>query len=145
MFEFLYIVILTITFFVFGFGGIAVYSSLEILRFLLVIFRKKQIFCSGFNFLMSSIFLVYMDILFVIIWGASRFGHKKNTLGDWLIGILFFLTPFILNIMSVLKVYTGIKKIEYNKKMMLRHFVFALVCAIVSFLIPFPIIYYWYY
>lgn len=142
MFEFLYILVM---FFGIYFLGSIIYPILELIRICLILFRKKTIFRPWFNFSMSFILVLFISIFFGLMFGALRYTPSQVTSGvkDF-IGLVFVLTCCLLNFMSILKIYCNVKKIEYNKKIVIKHFMFSLGCIAVTIFIPYLIIYFWY-
>ena len=143
MFEFLYILIMFVGIY---FLGSIIYPILELIRICLILFRKKAIFRPGFNFFMSFILILFISIFFGLLFGALRYAPSQVTSGakDF-IGLVFVLTYCLLNFMSILKIYCNVKRIEYNRKTVTKHFIFSLGCTVVTALIPYLIIYFWYY
>lgn len=143
MFEFLYILIMFIGIY---FLGSIIYPILELVRICLILFRKKAIFRPWFNFFMSLILVLFISIFFGLMFGALRYASSQVTSGikDF-IGLVFILIFCLLNFMSVLKIYCNIKKIGYNKRTIARHFMFSLGYTAIIVLVPYIIIYFWYY
>lgn len=151
MFEFLYIVVLTVIFFFssfdnFWFVGLLSYFLLELLRMGLILFTKKRVFNPWFNFFMSFILILLMSVFFILIFGISLYIIEHiSFLTTAIRGIVIVLVFCLINFMSVLKVYCVAKKMEYDKKTIFKHFIFSIIYTIAVVLTTYLIIYFWYY
>ena len=141
MFEFLYILIMFVGIY---FLGSITYPILELIRMCLVLLRKQAIFRPWFNFFMSFILVLFMALYMLVCMYILRYGYRKDISGFGnILGIVLVIIYFSANIMCVLKTYCNIKKIEYNKKTVLKHFVFSLMCIVLGCLSVYPIVCFW--